>query len=302
MVFINQYWTGVLIQTGIMLIGIIGVSLLTGFTGIFSMGQAGFMCLGAYTSALCVKSLGFPIWLGIICGMLLSVLFGLIIAFPTLKLRGDYFLIASIGIGEAVRLMVENTYSLTGGATGLLSIGSVASLPLVLVLDIVVIIFAVNFIKSKFGRNCIAIREDETAATAMGINVYKTKIMVFLICCALCALSGAMLGHYLNYVSPKVFTARKSSELVMTVIMGGGGSLSGSILAGLILTPLPEILRTDAAQEWRMAIYGVLVILIIMFKPNGLMGNKEFSFRNITKRFKRNNTKKGATSADEKYN
>ena len=287
MIIINAYWTGVITQTGIMLIAIIGVSLLTGFTGIFSMGHAGFMCVGAYVSALLVKSGGMPIWVGVIGGMIAAMLFGLLIGLPTLRLRGDYFLIASIGIGEAIRLIVENTYDITGGSTGMMDIGRFTSLPVVLLLDVLVVIFAIHFLRSRFGRNCVAIREDETAAIAMGIDVYRTKVLVFIISCALVALSGALLGHYLNYVNPKIFNARKSSELIMTVIMGGSGSLTGTILAGLVLTPLPEFLRTESAQEWRMAIYGILIVLIIMFRPNGLMGNKELTISGIKNFFHR---------------
>lgn len=286
MTIINAYWTGVITQTGIMMIAIIGISLLTGFTGIFSMGHAGFMCIGGYVSALLVKSVGLPIWVGIIGGMLASMLFGLIIAVPTMKMDGDYFLIASIGIGEAVRLLVENTYNLTGGSTGMMDIGRINSLGLVLLLDVVVILFAVFFLRSKYGRNCIAVRDNEVAATAMGIDVYRTKIIVFMISCAIVALSGALLGHYLNYINPKIYNAKKSSELIMTVIMGGQGSLSGSIIAGLILTPLPELLRTESAQEWRMAIYGVLIVLVIMFRPNGLMGGKEINIKGMIRFFK----------------
>ena len=285
MTFINAYWTGVLTQVGIYMIAVIGVSLLTGFTGIFSMGHAGFMCVGAYTSALLVKGCGWPIWLGLIAGMAMATLFGLLIGLPTLRLRGDYFLIASIGIGEAIRLIVENTYDLTGGSTGMMDIGRINSLELVLILDVIVLIGAINFLRSRQGRNCVAIREDETAAVAMGIDSYKTKVMVFCISCALAGLAGGLLGHYLNYVNPKIFNMTKSNELAMIVIMGGGGSLTGSIIAGLILLPLPEVLRIEAAQEWRMAIYGILIVLTIMFRPNGLMGNKELTFASFRRLF-----------------
>ncbi len=277
----SAYLTGICITTGIMLIAIVGVSLLTGFTGVFSMGHAGFMCVGAYTSALLVKQAGLPIGLGLVGGMLMAMVVGFIIGFPTLKLSGDYFLIASIGIGEAIRLLVENTYGLTGGSTGMMDIGRLNSLPVILVIDVIVIIAAVNFLRSRHGRNCIAVREDETAAIAMGIDPFKYKLIAFVISCALCGLAGALLGHYLNYVNPKIFSMRKSNELIMTVIMGGGGSLTGSIFAGLILTPLPELLRTEAAQQWRMAIYGILIVLVIMFKPNGLMGNKELTLHGL---------------------
>ncbi|MDL2218302.1 branched-chain amino acid ABC transporter permease [Christensenellaceae bacterium OttesenSCG-928-M15] len=301
----SAYVEGILIQTGITLIAIVGVSLLTGFTGIFSMGHAGFMCIGAYTSALLCKLAGFPVGLGLICGMIAAMLVGFLIGLPTLKLRGDYFLIASIGIGEAIRLIVENTYSLTGGSTGMMDIGRVNSLPLVIILDIIVIVGAANFLRSKHGRNCIAIREDEIAATAMGINVYRHKLMVFAISCALCGLAGGLLGHYLNYVNPRVFAMKKSNELIMTVIMGGGGSLTGSIIAGLILTPLPELLRVEGAEAWRMAIYGILIVLVIMFRPNGLMGNKELTITGIKNFFRRsprrlaNTSEKGGKERDD---
>ena len=292
MVIFNAYWTGIIIQTGIMIIGIIGVSLLTGFTGIFSMGHAGFMCLGGYASAILVKNFGAPIWLGVIFGMAFAMICGLLIGLPTLRLDGDYFLIASIGIGEGVRLVVENTYDLTGGATGMMDIGRLNSLPIILLLDVAVIFFAIRFLKSKFGRNCIAIREDETAATAMGIDVYKTKVIVFVISCALTALAGALLAHYLNYINPKIFNAQRSSQLLMAVVMGGQGSLTGSILAGAILTPLPEFLRTESAQEWRMAIYGIIIVFVIMFRPNGLMGGHELSISGIRNFFRNRKLKK----------
>lgn len=276
----NSYWIGILTQTGIYLLAVLGVCILTGFTGLFSFGHAGFMAIGGYVSAIAVKFLGLPLPVGLLLGMAAATLLGVAIGIPTLKLRGDYFLIATLGIGEAIRMILEN-WDFVGGAKGLTDVGRGVTFPLVLVLDIVAVILLVHFLHSKHGRNCVAIRENETAARAMGINVARCKVLAMGISCALAGLSGALLGHYMNYLQPTMFNAAKSNELLIMVIMGGFGSLTGSIISTLILVPLPEILRIGSAQEWRMVIYGLLVVLIILFKPTGLMGYREFSLRGI---------------------
>ncbi len=281
----NSYWIGILTQTGIYLLAVLGVCILTGFTGLFSFGHAGFMAIGGYVSAIAVKFLGLALPVGLLLGMAAATLIGVAIGIPTLKLRGDYFLIATLGIGEAIRMILEN-WDFVGGAKGLTDVGRGVSLPLVLVLDIAAIVLLVHFLNSKHGRNCVAIRENETAARAMGINVARCKVLAMGISCALAGLSGALLGHYMNYLQPTMFNAAKSNELLIMVIMGGFGSLTGSIISTLILVPLPEILRIGSAQEWRMVIYGFLVVLIILFKPTGLMGYREFSLKGIIRFFR----------------
>ncbi len=281
----NAYTMGVLTQTGIMLIAVLGVSILTGFTGLYSFGHAGFMAIGAYVSAILVKFIGLPLPVGIVCGMIAATAVGLLIGYPTLRLKGDYFLIATLGIGEAIRLGIENL-SIIGGAKGMTDVGSGIKLWMVLVIDVIIIFILYNFLHSKHGRNCIAIREEETAARAMGINVTKYKVLAMGISCALAGLSGALLGHYMNYLQPTMFNAAKSNELVMMVIMGGIGSLTGSTLAALILVPLPELLRFGSFAEWRMVFYGLAVVLIILFRPSGLMGYRELSIKGIFRFFK----------------
>lgn len=283
---INSYWMGVCTQAGIMLIAVLGVSILIGFTGQFSFGHAGFMAIGGYVSAICVKIIGMPMLFGLLIGMTSSTLIGIAIGYPSLRLRGDYFLIATLGFGEAVKLIIENLEFL-GGAKGMPDVGKGVTFPVVLIIDIVIIMLLVNFLRSKHGRNCIAIREEETAARAMGIDVTKYKVTAFAISCALAGLSGALFGHYMNYLQPAMFNMTRSNELAMTVIMGGFGSLTGSIIATLILVPLPEILRFGTAQEWRMVIYGVIVVFIILFKPSGLMGYRELTFSGVNKFFRK---------------
>lgn len=276
-----EYWLGVATLTGIYMIAILGMSILTGFTGLFSMGHAGFMAIGAYTSALLTKTFGIPIFLGVFAGMVFALIVGLIIGYPTLKLKGDYFVIATLGIGQATKLIIENLTSVTGGSRGLTGIPAGSSFLTVLIIVIAVIWVLHNFLHSKHGRNCIAVREEELATASIGAKVSRYKLLAMGISCALCGLSGALLAHYMHYLSPSMFSMVKSDELVMTVILGGCGSLTGSVIASLILIPLPEVLRFGAVQEWRMVFYGLLVVLVIIFKPSGLMGNKELSITGI---------------------
>lgn len=281
-----EYWLGVATLTGIYMIAVLGVSILTGFTGLFSVGHAGFMAIGAYTSALLTKTYGIPIVFGVISAMAAALLVGLLIGYPTLKLKGDYFVIATLGIGQATKLIIENLPDITGGARGLTGIPAGSSFITVLIIVVVVIWILRNFLRSKQGRNCVAVREDELAAASIGTKVASYKLLAMGISCALCGLSGALLAHYMQYLSPSMFSIVKSDELVMTVILGGTGSLTGSIIASLILIPLPEVLRFGAIQEWRMVFYGLLVVLVIIFKPSGLMGNKEFSIASMKRLFK----------------
>lgn len=279
----NYYWIGVATLTGIYMIAILGVSILTGFTGLFSMGHAGFMAIGAYTSALLTKTFHLPILVGVFFGMIAALIVGLIIGYPTLKLRGDYFVIATLGIGEVTKLLLENLQGFTGGARGLTDVPGGVTFPMVLCFLVVIIWGLSNFLRSKQGRNCIAVREEELATASIGADVTHYKMLAMGISCALCGISGALLAHYMEYLNPTMFNMVVSDQLVMTVILGGCGSLTGTIIASMILVPLPEILRFGAVQEWRMVFYGLLVVLVIIFKPSGLMGSKELSIEGIKK-------------------
>ncbi len=279
-----SYWSGVATLTGIYMIAILGVSVLCGFTGLFSMGHAGFMAIGGYVSALLVMHLHVPIAVGLIGGTVASGFVGMLLSYPTLRLRDDYFIIATLGIGEAIKLIIQNLPNVTGGARGLTGIEPLPvkwQLWIVCGLVVLVVVFITAFLKTKHGRNCVAIRENELAATSVGISAFQHKKLAMTISCALCGLAGGLLAHYMHYLQPNMFTYVKSDELIITVILGGRGSLTGTILATLLLVPLPEYLRFGFAQEWRMVLYGVLVVLVILFRPSGLMGTRELTRRDI---------------------
>lgn len=242
--------------------------------------------LYAYGTALSIKLLHMPFFPACLMGILAAMLAGGLIGRATLRLKGDYFVIATLAIGECTKLLIENIPSITGGSRGLTDIPKKTSLLLVWVILLAVIVILSNFLHSKHGRNCIAVREEELAAKSIGIDVIRYKMLAFLISCALCGLAGGLLAGYMGYLYPTMFTMAKSNELTMTVILGGTGSLTGTILAGLVLIPLPEYLRIESAEEWRMVLYGVLVVAVIVFKPSGLMGSKEFTVAGVLRRCK----------------
>ena len=163
--------------------------------------------------------------------MLTASVVGAIVSYPTLKLRDDYFIIVTLGIGEAIKLIIQNATSITGGARGLADIPKGSNFVNVWIIVILTVIVLKSFITSRHGRNCIAVREEELAAQSVGVNVFKYKMEAMVISCALCGCSGALLGHYMHYLQPNMFTMVKSDELVIMVILGGRGSLTGTILA-----------------------------------------------------------------------
>ena len=239
-----DYWIGVFTLTCIYLIAILGVSVLYGFTGLFTMGHAGFMSLGAYTSAIITIYFGVPNFVGIVAGVLVAALIGVLIGILTLRMSGDYFVIVTLGIGEAIRIIIQNLTGITGGARGLQGIPSGSPAWMVAVVLVTVVVFLANFKRSKLGRNCIAIREEPLAAAACGIDVFRHKLLAM---------------------------------AISTAILGGRGSITGTLIAGAVLIPLPEFLRFGSAQEWRMVLYGLLVVITIIFRPTGLVGGKEIT-------------------------
>jgi len=278
------YFSGILIMSGINLLTVLGLSLLTGFTGLFSFGHAGFMAIGAYISATMTMQMGIPFIPALLIGGFAAMLSGLLIGKLTLNLKGDYFCIATLGFGEAIRLILDNI-KYFGGARGLPNIPPYTTLTNVVVINIVAIIVLVFIIKSRHGRNMVAIREEEMASQVIGIDVFKYKMMSLAISALYAGVAGGLLAHYLGYIQPIMFKMVKSTELTIIVIFGGLGSVSGSVIGALLLTFLPEVLRSF--YEWRLVVYGAAVILIMITRPQGLMGGKEFSFKGISKIIKR---------------
>lgn len=274
------YIQGILILSGIYLMAVLGLSLLTGFTGLFSFGHAGFMAVGAYTTAAMTIKFNVPFILALFIGGLAAALVSLVIGKLTLNLKGDYFCIATLGFGEAIRLILDNVQYF-GGARGWPGIPLKTGLVNVIIFNVIAVVILVNLIKSRHGRNLQAIREEEMASQIIGINVFKYKMISLAISAAYAGIAGGMLAHYTGFLQPKMFQLIKSTELTIMVIFGGLGSISGSIIGAIVLTSLPEVLR--AFDRWRLVVYGASVIFIMITRPQGLMGGYEITITNIKK-------------------
>jgi len=280
----SGYVQGIAILVGINLIAVLGVSILTGFTRLFSFGNAGFMAIGAYASAIMTTKYGFPFIPAIIISAALAGFIAYLLGALTLKLRGDYFLIATLGFGESVRVLFAYLEPVTGGARGFTSIPNYTTFPITVISVILAFIFAWNLVHSKTGRDLIAVREQEAAAEAVGINTFASKQLSFVISAIYAGWAGALYSHNLTFISPEMFNLAKSSELTITTVIGGLGSLTGSVLGTLLVTLLPELFRSLAS--YRMLIYGIAVVAVITLKPDGLYGYREFSLSRILSRFK----------------
>lgn len=282
----NTYILGIFTLAGINLMTVLGLSLLTGFTGLFSFGHAGFMAIGGYTAAMMTVKFQWPFIPALLAGGLVAALVSAALGKVTLKLKGDYFCIATLGFGEAIRLILDNVQYF-GGARGWPGIPNYTNFWNVLGINIVAIIVLANLIRSRHGRSMIAIREEELASQIVGINVFKYKMTSLMISAAYAGIAGGLMGHYMTFLQPKMFSLAKSTELTIIVIFGGLGSISGSVLGALVLTSLPEILR--AFSQWRLVFYGLAVIFIMISRPEGLMGGYELTpssmkklYRNLT--------------------
>ena len=288
----DTYVQGILILSGINLMAVLGLSLLTGFTGLFSFGHAGFMAIGGYTAATMTVKLGWPFIPSLLIGGLVAALASALIGKLTLNLKGDYFCIATLGFGEATRLILDNVQYF-GGARGWPGIPNYTTLTNVILINIVGIIILANLIRSRHGRNMIAVREEELASQIVGINVFKYKLISLMISAGYAGIAGGLMAHYMTFLQPKMFSLIKSTELTIIVIFGGLGSISGSVLGAVVLTALPEVLRTFAT--WRLVVYGLAVIIIMISRPEGLMGGYEFTPSSMKKLFGRLKNKKSST-------
>ena len=274
---LNSFQEGVIVICCVNMIAVIGMSVLTGFTRLFSFGNAGFMSIGAYTAAICSVHYNFPFLLSILIGAFVAGLFAYLLGSFTIKLRGDYFLISCLGFGECVRVFFNYAKNLTGGANGYSNIPYKTTAGVALICALISFVIAWNFIHSRYGQAFSAIRENEVAAAANGINVVKYKKLSFVFSAIYAGFSGGLYAHYLRYITPGLFNLDKSCELVITTVLGGLGSLTGSVLGTLIVQLLPEIFRS--LSEYRMLFYGAAVVLVILVRPSGLMGYREFSFK-----------------------
>ena len=270
---LGGYQEGIVILLCINCIAAMGVSLLTGFTGIFTLGHAAYMALGAYTAAILTVRYGVH-WLpAIVAGGLIAVLVAWMIGMPTLRLTGDYYAIASIGLGEAIRLILENWQSFTRGARGFPGIDSYTTRGVAVACFTVLTLLTFNLIDSRLGRELKASRDDRLAASLMGFNTAASRMKALLISAFYCGVSGALLGGYMNFIQPSMFDMMKSTELTAVVVFGGLGSMSGTLLGSAIVTSVMEYFR-DISQ-YRMLIYGLLLVVIMVVRPEGLLGDRE---------------------------
>ena len=302
----NALVSNVLTQVFITLIAVSGIYVLTGLTGMFSLGQAAFMAIGSYVSGLLVIRAHIPFVLGWLLAVAGATLIGYVIGYPVVRLRRDYISLVTLGFGEAIAALLNRMTTLTGGASGLTGIPRLVGLPLAFVSAVLAIALAAFFKTSKYGRQhvfsnprnaarqCIALKGDELAAKAMGINVTRVKMIAFLLSVALTSYSGVLYAFYMSYVDPTGFGWKKSADWVIMVFFGGVNSLTGSTLGAFILSALPQALR--GLQNYRYVIYAVLVLLILNFKPSGLLGEWELTPRNLQQAFaklgKKNTAKK----------
>lgn len=288
------------------------LNLVNGFTGQFSLGHAGFMAVGAYTSAWLVtrpelavlpdylRFLLLPIAAG-----LLAAVAGYIVGLPSLRLRGDYLAIVTLGFGEIIRVILLNSDAV-GGARGMYGIPSTAAVPSLRMSEFVaqfsvasiwtVITFVTlwRIVHSAKGRAFLSVREDEIAAEAMGINITQTKVRAFVISAFFAGVGGALFAHSVKYLNPSTFTFTKSVDIIIMIVLGGMGSFTGSVIAAAIITVLPEMVLRELQQitgvDLRMVIYSLMLIMFMILRPAGILGTRE-----ATDIFKSLRTKSKAT-------
>lgn len=264
-----------IVLVGINIILAVSLNLITGFTGQFSLGHAAFMSIGAYASGILTAKLNMPFWVGIAGAAFFAAVAGIIIGIPTLRLRGDYLAIATLGFGEIIKIIGLNI-DYIGGATGLNDIPQYTTWTWLYFCIVATVLLISNLIKSYNGRACIAIREDEIAAEAMGVNTTYYKVLVFTIGAFFAGIAGALYANYFYFIKPDSFGFMKSIDILVIVVFGGMGSISGSIVGAMLLSAISLFLQS--LPELRMVVYAVILFLIMVYRPQGLMGKTGFKF------------------------
>ena len=279
---ISGYFQATLVTIGINIILAVSLNLITGFTGQFSLGHAGFMSVGAYVCAIVTMRMptipGFI--LGVVLGAVAAAILGFLVGLPTLRLRGDYLAIATLGMSEIIRIIFLNL-EITNGAAGLIGIPQFINWTWLFIFTVGIVLLLSNFVKSAHGRACISIREDEIAAESMGVDTIRYKVIAFIIGAACAGIAGAVYASYFYYLEPNLFDFLKSVDVLVIVVLGGLGSLSGSMLAAILLALISTYLQSF--PEIRMVLYSLILIVIMIFRPQGLMGSREISLSVFSK-------------------
>ena len=319
--FFDDYKIRILNLAAVYVILGLGLNLINGFTGLFSLGHAGFMMIGAYTAALLsmspdAKAMNFymkpliapltdvqlPIGPALLAAGLVAAFFGVLIAAPVLRLKGDYLAIASLGFAEIMRVLFTMAQSITNGALGLKGIPAVNSMYFYWSAALVTLILIKQLINSSYGRALKAIRDDEIAAEAMGINLFYHKVLSFTVGAFFAGIGGALLGFLVTTIDPNMFTFLQTFNILMIIVLGGLGSLTGTVISAVIITIMMEVLRVvDAPIKlgfmtipgvagMRMVIFSLLLLVVILFYQQGFMGTSEFNWNWVIKKIKRNGT------------
>ncbi|MET3319961.1 UNVERIFIED_ORG: branched-chain amino acid transport system permease protein [Peribacillus simplex] len=270
---LNPFYINTLMFIGINIMLATSLHLIIGITGQFSIGHAGFLAVGAYASAVMTMKLELPFIIALLAGGILAAVAGMVIGIPSLRLKGDYLAIATLGFGEIVRIVLLNI-DYVGGASGM-QVSHLTTWPWVFACVMITIIVIRNFTNSTHGRACISVREDETAADAMGINTTYYKVAAFVIGAFFAGVAGSLYAHNFYIIQPSNFGFLKSFDILIFVVLGGLGSLSGSVLAAILLTIVTTFLQDY--PETRMIIYSLVLILMMIFRPQGLMGTREIT-------------------------
>jgi branched-chain amino acid transport system permease protein len=281
-VFLNDYFRDIMTLTCIYIVLALGLNLIVGQTGLLNLGYVAFYAIGAYTYAILSTKFGLSFWPGLAAGAAMAAVFAVVLGSPTLRLRGDYFAIVTLGLGEITRIILNNWDSMTGGPNGISQVGRPALggyvfhttydfYYLILLMTVGTVFAMKRIMLSRIGRAWIAIREDEIAAEAMGINTFRLKLLAFVLGSAWAGLTGVFFAAKMAFVSPESFTFFESVMILCMVVLGGMGSIPGIILGALLLITLPEIFRDF--QDYRMLAFGAALVLMMVFRPQGLLGS-----------------------------
>ncbi len=290
-VITNKYMLHIIILCSMYSCLALSLNMVIGWSGQFSLGHVTFYGMGAYLSTLLVRSLGINFFLATLTAMVIVGIFSALLCMPTLKLRGDYIALVTLGFGEVFRLFISNAVAITRGPMGIPNIpppsifgfeisGKTAYYYFVLILLICFTIFMVRFDNSGFGMSMMAVNEDDIAATSLGINPVKFKLWGFVMGGVMAALMGSFYSVYMGMIGPSSFDYGESIKMVSMVVLGGQGSIAGSILGAFLLAALPEALR--AFSDYRMVIYGAAMVIMMIFRPEGIYGRNKRT-RNLYK-------------------
>ena len=274
---IDPYMMQILVNVGIAIVLALGLNVIVGLTGQLSLGHAAFMSIGAFTSAMITIKSGLPFSVNLMVTGVVTAVVAAIIGFPILRLTGDYLAICTLGFAEIVKVFFLN-FEPTNKALGLTvpNAKTVIPMPIYVWVVVVLAIILVTFVQSsRFGRALKAIREDEIAAEAMGINTAKYKIQAFALGSFMAGIGGGLYAHFLSYINPSDFGFLKSVDILSMVVLGGLGSVPGTVIGSAVLASAPEFLRF--MSQYRMLVYGALLVFLMVFRPNGLLGGVNFT-------------------------